>query len=242
MFSYRYRRPSFTVDNVVFGIDEGSDGICQLQVLLIKRKDDPFKGCWALPGGFVEVSDEGDQGEDLEDAARRELDEEAGIKVAYREQLATFGKPKRDPRGRVISVVYYALVRSKQHVAKAGSDASEAAWWPVSEALREIRQRTAFDHDEILALALKRLRAKVRYEPIIFGLVPREFSLSELQAVYEAVLERPLDRRNFRKRLLAMDILNPAGQRGTGGRKATTYTFDRKNYDMQVGRGLQFAL
>jgi len=242
MFSYSYPRPSLTVDSVVFGIDEGTDGVCQLQVLLIQRKDDPHKGHWAIPGGFVQVSDDEDQGEDLETAAKRELLEEAGIKVDYHEQLATFGKPGRDPRGRVVSVVYYALVRAKQHVAKAGSDASRATWWLASEALRELRRHKTFDHDNILALALKRLRAKVRYEPIIFGLVPREFSLSELQAVYEAVLERPLDRRNFRKRLLAMDLLEPVGERETGGRKAATYTFDRKNYDMQVGRGFQFAL
>jgi len=258
MYTYRYPRPSLTVDSVVFGIDEWdkmlaeqgapagfpatAPGVCQLQVLLIKRRRDPFQGQWALPGGFVKVSDKGDQGEDLEVAAKRELLEEAGVKVDYQEQLATFGKPKRDPRGRVVSVVYYALVRSTSHKAKAGSDASSAAWWPVGEAQKKLRELRSFDHHDILALALKRLRAKVRYKPIVFDLVPHEFTLSELQTVYEAVLDRPLDKRNFRKRVLAMDILSQCGQRETGGRMATTYRFDRKSYEKSMGKGMQFTL
>ncbi len=255
MFTYRYPRPSLTVDSVVFGIDDGAappadghvagsspTGVCQLQVLLIKRRRDPFKGQWAIPGGFVKVSDKGEQGEDLEVAAKRELLEEAGVEVDYQEQLATFGKPKRDPRGRVVSVVYYALVRSKRHKAKAGSDASNAAWWAIDDAQKKLRELRSFDHHEILTVALKRLRAKVRYEPIAFDLVPHEFTLSELQAVYEAVLDRPLDKRNFRKRVLAMDVLSPEGQRETGGRMASTYRFDRKGYEKSVGKGFQFAL
>jgi 8-oxo-dGTP diphosphatase len=166
-FTYRYPRPALTVDCVAFGIGGAADP--ELQVLLVERRDDPFKACWALPGGFVVVSDGGGQGEDLEAAARRELAEETGLRVEYLEQLYTFGRPGRDPRGRVVSVAYYVLVRSSR--VSAGSDARAARWWPVTALSvkgRSIAGSLAFDHAEILQIAVERLRAKVRYAPVGF--------------------------------------------------------------------------
>jgi 8-oxo-dGTP diphosphatase len=185
MYRYKYPRPSLTVDCVVFGIGGG-----ELQVLLVERGDEPFVGRWALPGGFVHVSDEGTKGERSADAARRELTEEAGIGVAHMEQLATFDEPNRDPRGRVVSIAYMALVRSSDHALRAGSDAANASWWPA-----EHLPRLAFDHKEIVKYALARLRAKVRYAPIGFALLSPDFALSELQALYETVLGRAVDKR-----------------------------------------------
>src|SRR5438477_9849956 len=151
-FSYKYPRAALTVDCVVFGYDEG-----ELKVLLIERGLEPFKGRWALPGGFVRVE------ETLDEAARRELQEEAGLSKVFLEQLYTFGAIDRDPRERVVSVAYYALVKLSDHRIKAATDARDAAWFAVSEA-----RGLAFDHDRILAAALERLKGKVRYQPIGF--------------------------------------------------------------------------
>src|SRR6187549_982432 len=146
-FSYQYPRAALTVDCVVFGFDEG-----ELKVLLIERGLEPFKGKWALPGGFVRVD------ETLEQAARRELAEEAGLKNIFLEQLYTFGAVERDPRERVVSVAYYALVKLAAHDTKAATDAADAQWFPISKV-----PKLAFDHAQILAAALARLKAKVRY-------------------------------------------------------------------------------
>jgi|SRR5580692_8974524 len=234
MYRYKYPRPSLTVDCVVFGIGGG-----ELQVLLVERGDEPFVGRWALPGGFVHVSDEGTKGERSADAARRELTEEAGIGVAHMEQLATFDEPNRDPRGRVVSIAYMALVRSSDHALRAGSDAANASWWPA-----EHLPRLAFDHKEIVKYALARLRAKVRYAPIGFALLSPDFALSELQALYETVLGRAVDKRNFRKRILAMGILADTGKKTSGGvqRPAALYRFDQKAYDRATERGFNFEI
>src|SRR6266481_9083518 len=154
--TYQYPRAALTVDCVVLGFDEG-----ELKVLLIQRALEPFKGRWALPGGFVRVD------ETLDDAARRELEEEAGLKNVFLEQLYTFGEVERDPRERVVSVAYYALVKLSEHDAKAATDAANAGWFPVSKT-----PKLAFDHGQILATALARLKAKVRYQPIGFELLP----------------------------------------------------------------------
>src|SRR5437879_7442574 len=155
-FTYQYPRAALTVDCVVCGFDEG-----ELKVLLIQRALDPFKGKWALPGGFVHVD------ETLDEAARRELAEEAGLKDVFLEQLYTFGAVDRDPRERVVTVAYYALVKLSDHRIKAATDARDAAWFAVSEA-----RGLAFDHDRLLAAALARLQGKVRYQPIGFELLP----------------------------------------------------------------------
>ena len=236
-FTYEYRRPSVTVDCVVFGFD----GDRHMQVLLIRRGEPPFKGKLALPGGFVDVSDEGDQGESLEDAARRELAEETGVKLAYLEQLYTFGAPKRDPRGRVIDVSYFALVRSEEHEAHAGSDAAAAKWVNVQDALK---QKLAFDHQEILAMANKRLQAKVRYAPIGFNLLPDEFTIADIRGLYEAILGRELEPGNFHRRVMATDLLEPTGEVRSGGkhRPAALFRFDRKAYDRAMRDGFNFEI
>jgi len=239
--SYKWPRPSLTVDCVLFGVDPLANGAFSLQVLLIRRKGEPFKGRWALPGGFVNVTDEGGQGESLEDAARRELREETGADVDYLEQLYTFGKPGRDPRGRVISVAFMALTRSKAHEVQGADDAAEAQW--VSIDAVALSCNLAFDHDEILTKAIDRLRAKVRYEPIGFNLLPPKFSLTQLQRLYEAILGRDLDKRNFRKRILAMGILVESGkQTKTPHRAALLYRFDKTAYDKAVKKGFNFEI
>jgi 8-oxo-dGTP diphosphatase len=241
-FTYRHPRPALTVDCVVFGISSPVEP--ELQVLLVERRDEPFKGRWALPGGFVVVSDEGDQGEDLEAAARRELAEETGLRVEYLEQLYTFGRPGRDPRGRVVSVAYYALVQST--AVSAGSDASAAQWWPVATLARAKdgpAASLAFDHGDILRTAVTRLRAKVRYAPVGFHLLPREFTLTDLQKLYEAILMRELDRANFRRRILAMGILAEVGrQQNVPHRAAALYRLDRRAYDHAVREGFDFTV
>ncbi len=260
-YTYKYPRPSVTVDCVVFGIDFRPKPLdAELQVLLIERgvedeagdpQEKAFVGSWALPGGFVEVSDEGDQGEDLDVAAHRELHEEAGIEVDYLEQLYTFGKPKRDPRGRIISVAYYALVRAKDHVAKPGSDAKNAKWFSMSSALvTETGHKLAFDHRDVLDVALKRLQGKVRYAPIGFNLLPPKFTLAELQEVYEAILIRKLDRGNFRRRvvqgqtgLIDRGVLVKIGQQqNVPHRPGDIYRFDKRAYDRSVRDGFNFEL
>jgi 8-oxo-dGTP diphosphatase len=207
----RYARPSVTVDVVILTMRRR-----RLEALLIKRKHWPFEDLWAIPGGFVNPD------ESLEDAARRELEEETGVRDVYMEQLYTFGDPKRDPRTRVITVVYYALIRAETLKVAAGDDAAEAAWFPVYHL-----PSLAFDHGNILAYTMQRLRGKLEYTTIGFQLLAPEFTLSELQEVYEAILERPLDKRNFRKKVLITGILEPTSHtRKTGQhRPAALYRF-----------------
>lgn len=225
---YKYSRPALTVDIVLFGFDEGD-----LKVLLIQRDLPPFEGKWALPGGFVRVD------ETLDQAALRELAEETGVKDVFLEQLFTFGKVNRDPRERVVSVAYYALVKLASHTVKASTDARNAAWFPVDET-----PSLAFDHAEILQAALKRLKGKVRYEPIGFELLPARFTLSELQHLYEACLEQPIDKRNFRKRILGMGLLIETNeiQKDVAHRAARLYRFDEKKYRQLTKRGFSFWL
>ena len=226
--TYQYPRPALTVDCVVFGFDEG-----ELKVLLIERALEPFKGRWALPGGFVRVD------ETIDGAARRELQEEAGLKDVFLEQLYTFGALNRDPRERVVSVACYALVKLAAHETKAATDATDARWFPISKV-----PNLAFDHAEILATALSRLKGKVRYQPIGFELLPPKFTLSELQHLYEAVLENELDKRNFRKKVLSFGLLIPLKETQMSGRHrpAQLFRFDAEKYEKLRKRGLHFEL
>ncbi len=216
------------MDCVVFGFDEGD-----LKVLLIQRGLEPFKGRWALPGGFVRVD------ETLEVAARRELQEEAGLTNVFLEQLYTFGAVDRDPRERVVSVAYYALVKLTEHAAKAATDAAKAQWFPVSRV-----PRLAFDHAHILQTAVERLKGKVRYQPIGFELLPAKFTLSQLQHLYEAVLATELDKRNFRKKVLSFGLLVPLKETQMLGRHrpAQLFRFDGEKYEKLKKRGLLFEL
>jgi 8-oxo-dGTP diphosphatase len=209
------------VDVVVFGYDGGPD----LKLLLIQRGSDPFRGQWALPGGFVEME------EDLEASALRELEEETGVKDLFVEQLYTFGTPGRDPRGRVISVAYFALVNLTDHPAVAASDAAEAEWYAYDEL-----PQLAFDHADIIGKAIARLRAKVRYQPIGFELLPREFTLAQLQALYETVLGVPgFNKRNFRTRIMRTGVLEEVGrQENVPHRPATLYRFNEEKYQELV--------
>ena len=226
-----YPRPSLTTDCVLFGVTFESGGSA-LRVLLIERGEAPFEGALALPGGFVRID------ETVDDAARRELREETGLGDVFLEQLYTFGGLDRDPRGRVVSVAYYALVNLADHRVQAGTDARAARWVPVKEA-----RRLAFDHDQILAVALERLRAKVRYQPIGFEMLPERFKLSQLQALYEGILGRELDKRNFRKRFLAMGLLAEAGEeRGVPHRAARLFRFDKRRYQALRRRGFDFEI
>lgn len=206
-----HERPSVTVDVVILTMRKR-----RLEVLLVKRKHWPYEGLWAIPGGFVEID------ESLEDAARRELEEQTDVRDVYLEQLYTFGDPHRDPRTRVITVVYYALFRSDELHIAVGDDAAESAWYPIS-ALPPL----AFDHENILNYTMQRLRGKLEYTSIGFQLLAPEFTLSELQEVYEAILARPLDKRNFRKKVLTTGILEPTTHtRKTGQhRPAALYRF-----------------
>lgn len=220
-YTYDYPRPALTVDCVIFGMDESES----LKVLLIQRAIEPFKDRWALPGGFVDME------EDLEAAALRELEEETGVKDVFIEQLYTFGAPRRDPRGRVISVAYYALTNRANHPVKASSDASSAKWFDFDHI-----PPLAFDHQQIFEMALQRLRAKVRYQPIGFELLPEEFTLSQMQKLYETILGvKELNKRNFRTRILKMGVLEEIGrQEGVAHRPAMLYRFNKEKYDQLV--------
>jgi 8-oxo-dGTP diphosphatase len=198
-----------TVDIVLFTIREGL-----LHVLLIKRLIKPFENRYAIPGGFVM------EDESLDAAAKRELREETNVSDVYLEQLYTFGEPKRDPRGRVITVAYYALVPNTQTL-RAGTDAKEAAWFPLTEV-----PPLAFDHAAILEYARQRLRNKLDYTNVGFELLPEKFTLSDLQSVHEAILGEQLDKRNFRRKLAERGIVKPLKEwRETGRRPAQLYRF-----------------
>ena len=224
--TYEYPRAALTVDCVVFGFDEGA-----LKVLLIQRGLAPHKGQWALPGGFVRTD------ETLDSAARRELAEETGLTDVFLEQLYTFGEPNRDPRGRVITVAYYALIRSQDQVLHATTDASAAAWHEAF-ALPEL----AFDHAQIISYAIGRLRTKLEYSTVGFQLLPEEFTLSDLQAMYEIIIQRQLDKRNFRKKVLALGIVEPVpkGRRVGAHRPAQLYRFALRSYENLKERGIAF--
>jgi 8-oxo-dGTP diphosphatase len=227
-YTYEYPRPALTVDAVVFGFDDQD-----LKVLLIQRGVAPFAGKWALPGGFVRME------EGLEAAVRRELREETGLSDVFLEQLYTFGEPGRDPRGRVVSVAYYALVKLAEHHVLAATDASEAAWFAVADL-----PPLAFDHEKIVEAARRRLQGKVRYQPIGFELLPRKFTLSQLQHLYETVLERELDKRNFRKKILSMGLLVDTGEieQDVSHRAARLFAFNQKKYQALERRGFNFEV
>ncbi|MFN7699461.1 MAG: NUDIX hydrolase [Deltaproteobacteria bacterium] len=227
-YVYRHARPALTVDCAVLAFEAG-----ELSVLLVRRALEPFAGSWALPGGFVHVE------ETLEEAARRELAEETGLTNVYLEELETFSRVDRDPRERVISVAFVALVRGRSSRVKEGSDAAEARWFPIG-ALPPL----AVDHGEILEVARERLRTRLRTRPIGFELLPARFPLRALQELYEAVLGEALDKRNFRKRVLSLGVLEDTGalEEGVPHRAATLYRFDEKRYRKLERSGFVFEM
>jgi 8-oxo-dGTP diphosphatase len=213
-----------TVDIVIFTIQGAT-----LKVLLIKRGIAPFKDQMAIPGGFV-LEDES-----LEQAALRELKEETGVEDIYLEQLYSFGDPNRDPRGRVVTVAYYALVPADRPL-NPGSDASDARWCDVKKL-----PFLAFDHRKIVDYAVERLRNKLEYTTVGFQLLPQKFTLSELQAVYEAILGKSLDKRNFRKKMDLLGILKALPEyRRTGRKPAQLYRFAAKEFEKLKDKGILF--
>lgn len=213
-----------TVDIVIFTIQSGV-----LKVLLVKRRYPPFIGQFAIPGGFVHVD------EDLGQAALRELQEETGVSDVYLEQLYSFGDPGRDPRGRVVTVAYFALIAPDREL-KAGTDAAEAEWFSVANL-----PRLAFDHAAILDYALERLRNKLEYTTVGFQLLPSKFTLTELQDVYEAILGKTLDKRNFRRKMSILRILKPLPEYRRGGqRPAQLYRFVAARFEKLKDKGIFF--
>ena len=225
-FTYRYPRAALTVDCAVFAFAEGA-----LHVLLIRRGQAPFEGMWALPGGFVGME------ESVEAAARRELQEETALDHIYLEELGSFSRVDRDPRERVISIAFVALVRGIPDVLR-GSDAAEARFFAV-DAVPEL----AFDHDAILNAARERLRLQLRTRPVA-ELLPKKFPLRDLQALYEAVLGTPIDKRNFRKRALKAGVLVATGdvEEGVTHRAAELYRFDKRRMEKLEKEGLVLGI
>ena len=209
-----FEQPGVTVDLAIFTVN-----VETLKVLLAKRAEEPFAGRWSLPGGFLKT------GESLEAAAQRVLQEKTGVREVYLEQLYTFGQPDRDPRSRVITVSYFALIPWTNLEKPASEKVSTLDWFPVDEV-----PLLAFDHNEILAYAVERLRAKAGYSNIVYGLLPTRFRLSDLQKIYEIILNEELDKRNFRKKMLATELLKETGQKDQAGahRPAMLYQFKKK--------------
>jgi 8-oxo-dGTP diphosphatase len=219
------------VDAIVFGYSK-SEGV---SVLLIKRKYPPFKNSWAIPGGFVL------ENESLEEAVKRELVEETGITVQYLEQLYSFGEPKRDPRQRIISIAYFALVKSSLfQQLKASTDAEEAQWFSINKL-----PALAFDHQQILQVAIERIRAKIRYQPIGFELLDKKFPFADLEKLYIALLDRAIDRRNFTKKILSLGLLEDTGELAASsgaGRPSKIYQFNKKRYQHLLKEGMHFEI
>ncbi len=227
-YCYEYPRPSVATDCIVFGFDEGD-----LKILLIERGGEPFIGSWALPGGFLQMD------ESTDECAKRELHEETGIEDLFIEQLYTFSDVERDPRGRVISVSYYALVRIDQYKVRGGDDARVAKWFSVGNI-----PDLAFDHSKIIEMALNRLKGKIRYQPIGFELLPEKFTMPELQHLYEVVLEQPLDKRNFRRKINNSKLLIALDEKvkNVPHRAPRYYKFNSKNYKILLKQGFNFEI
>ena len=227
-YTYEYPRPSLATDCVIFGFDGGS-----LKLLLTEREKEPFKNKWALPGGFVHMDETTDA------CAERILKEKAGVKNVFVEQLYTFSDPDRDPRERVVSVSYFALVNKHQYELVAGRDTLKAEWFELTDL-----PKLAFDHSKIVKMAILRLKGKVSYQPIGFELLNEKFTLSQLQSLYEAILETPVDKRNFRKKIMSLGILKALDEKEKNvARKAAQYfSFDKKAYKELTQKGIYFEI
>ena len=222
-YCYRYPHPAVTTDCVIFGFSGE-----RLQVLLVERGIEPYKGRWAFPGGFLKMDEAAEEG------ALRELKEETGLENAYIQQLHTFSDPNRDPRERVITIAYYALVRTQD--VKGGDDAASARWFPLDEV-----PPLAFDHDCILRMATQRLREQIHFQPIGFELLPEKFTIKELQSLYEVILGINFDRRNFAKKMLHLEILTELDETiwPTPKREAKLYKFNAEKYEELKRKGFR---
>lgn len=223
-YTYEFPRPGLAADTVLFGLDDQA-----LQVLLIERANEPFAGCWALPGGFVEMD------ESIDDAARRELCEETGVDLpaGRLEQLQAFGAVDRDPRGRTVAVAYMGVIKIDEFPARAASDARRLAWFP-----RTMLPALAFDHAVMVRLAYERLVLKLRDYRLGCEVLPRKFTLRQLQQLYERILGKPLDKRNFRRGILKLGVLVELDEQelGVAHRAARLYRFDKRRYDQLAPR------
>ncbi len=221
--------PTFhvAVDSIIFGFDQG-----ELKLLIHKRKFEPAKGEWSLFGGFVQ------QGESLDEAANRVLFELTGLEKIYMEELQSYGEADRDPAGRVISVAYYALIPAKEFI-EAGNSKYGATWVSVKDLPPMI-----MDHGVMVKKGLRRLKRRAASQPIGFELLPGEFTMPQLQSLYEAIYQEELDKRNFRKKILAMDVLIKLDRKDkSSSRKgAFLYRFDQKKYKKLVNGGYNFTI
>ena len=221
-------KAAISVDNVVFGFDNND-----LKVLLIYRGAEPYKECWALPGDLISLD------QDLDESAEIVLQNLTGLDNIYMEQIHTFGRVDRHPFGRVFTVAYFALIKIEDYNVKPSSWAEEAAWFPINEV-----PELPFDHNEILEYAKNLLKSKIRRQPIGFELLPKYFTLTEIQNLYEAILETPFDTRNFRKKLLSMNIIIDSGkmQSDVAHRPAKLYKYITKKYLQLQQTGFTFDL
>ncbi|MBS1636680.1 MAG: NUDIX hydrolase [Bacteroidetes bacterium] len=226
--TYEFPRPALATDCVIFGFDGG-----ELKLLLTEREKEPFRNKWALPGGFVFIE------ETTEACAKRILFEKAGVKHVFIEQLYTFSEPDRDPRERIVSVAYFALVNKHQYDVIAGRDTLKAEWFEISNL-----PKLAFDHGKMVKMAIQRLKGKVSYQPIGFELLDEKFTLSQLQTLYEAILGNPIDKRNFRKKILGMGLLTELNEKekNVARKAARYYSFNNKAYKELTQKGFHFEL
>ena len=222
-YCYKYPHPAVTTDCVIFGFDG-----MKLNVLLIERGVEPYKGRWAFPGGFLNMDESADEG------ARRELKEETNLSAAYVEQFGTFSDPNRDPRERVITIAYFALVKLQD--VKGGDDAAKAQWFPMDQI-----PQLAFDHDRRLRKAMDCLRERIHFKPVGFDLLPEKFTLKQLQMLYEAILGVNFDRRNFSKKMLHSELLTPLDETvwPTSKREAKLYSFNKEKYNELKEKGFR---
>ena len=225
-YTYEYPHPSVTTDCVIFGFDG-----TKLRVLLVERGIEPFKDRWAFPGGFLKMD------ESAETGALRELQEETGLEGAYIKQFHTFSDPQRDPRERVLTIAYYALVKMQE--VRGGDDAAKAEWFALDKV-----PSLAFDHDLILRTAMKELRKQIHFEPIGFELLPEKFTIKELQLLYEAILDVKFDRRNFYNKMRHLEILTQLDEtvKNSPKKEAFLFKFNQAKYDelKQKGFRLEF--
>lgn len=224
----KFPKPSVTIDCVVFGYDGE-----HISLLLINRKEEPYKNMWTLPGGFLHLQ------ETAEDSVKRILKTKTGLTNLFLEQLYTFTAINRDPRGRVLSIAYYTLVNPKRFNLILGDAATDIKWFSIDKL-----PKTGFDHAAIIKAALNRLKAKITYQPIGFELLEEKFTLTELQLLYEAILQRPIDKRNFRKRILESNVIKATGEKRIGlkNRAPELFCFDETQYKKLVKEGYQFKI
>lgn len=223
LFTYEYPHPAVTTDSVVFGFDGR-----ELHLLLIERGGEPYKGCWALPGGFVRMN------ETVEEGAMRELAEETNVRDVFLEQYHVFSSVDRDPRERVITVAFIALVRKSDYRLLAGDDAARASWFLADEL-----PVLAFDHNEIIDMGREKLREMLRTKPVAFRLLDKKFSMAELQRLYEVINGTQYDRRNFSRKVISSGLVHGIGAFAAAampGRPAEMYTFDEEAYEKEEAK------